>query len=133
MAYTVVIRYTGAEQIDIDTICAQIPRIFCPANSYIDLPAYTEGIPADADEESRVAGKSVYATNVDGWGSIDVSEPFASTSVPMSSPLAQFKLAVIGEDNEVTFDVDDYKEAFYYKTLGSQMKDQGFEVTVTKN
>lgn len=130
MAYTVVIKYNGVEQ-DLEKLCAPIMRLFTPNNSYIDTPAYTEGIPADKAEEERVAGKSVYATNVDGWGSIQPAEPFASTSIPMSSPLAQFKLAVVGENNQVTFDVDDYKEAFYYKTLGSQMADQGFEVTVT--
>ena len=57
----------------------------------------------------------------------------ASTGIPLPVPLAQFKLAVVGEDNQVTFDVDDYKEAFHYQQLGEQMADQGFEVTVTKN
>lgn len=131
MAYTVVIKYIGVEQ-DVTKVICPVCRIFKPDNSYIDSPAYTQGIPVDAEEGDRVAGKSIYATNVDGWGSVDLQEPYASTSVPFPTPLAQFKLAVVGEDNEVTFDVDDYKEAFYYQQLGEQMKDQGFEVTVTK-
>ena len=32
----------------------------------------------------------------------------------------------------LSFEVDDYKEAFYYKQLGEDMKDQGFTVTVTE-
>lgn len=132
MAYTVTITYNGVET-EVEKLCAQICRFFAPKNSYVDLPAYTEGIPADADDESKVAGKSCYATNVPGFGSIEAAEPFATTSIPMSTPLAQFKLAVVGEDNTVEFDVDDYKEAFYYKQLGAQMADQGFTVEVVKN
>ena len=131
MAYTVAIEYKGVEQ-ELEKICAPIMRLFQPNNSYIDTPAYTEGIPADKPDDEKISGKSVYATNVDGWGSLDMAEPFATTSVPMSGPLAQFKLAVVGEDNKVEFEVDDYKEAFYYQQLGDQMADQGFVVTVTK-
>ena len=133
MAYTVVITYKGVEpnpEIDVASIC----RLFKPDNAYIDMPAYTEGVPVGAEDADKVSGKSVYATNVQGWGSIDVQEPYASTSIPFPVPLAQFKLAAVGgEDQSVTIEVDDYKEAFYYQQLGEQLKDQGFEVTVTKN
>lgn len=131
MAYTVVIKYNGVVQ-DPEQLVSPICRLYKPDNSYIDTPAYTEGIPADAEDADKKAGKSVYSTNVDGWGHIDVQEPFATTSVPFPVPLAQFKLAVVGEDNQVEFEVEDYKEAFYYQQLGAQMADQGFEVTVTK-
>lgn len=130
MAYTVVIKYNGVEQ-EVDRVAAPICSLFVPTSSYIDTPAYTEGIPADVEDDEKVALKSVYATNVKGWGSIKVPEPYASTSVPFPAPLAQFKLAVVGEDNQVTFDVDDYKEAFYYQELGAALADQGFEVMVT--
>lgn len=116
MAYTINIKYIGVEK-DVTQIAAPICRIFAPCNSYVDLPAYSG---------------TVYDTNVDGFGSIEQMEPFASTSIPFPVPMAQFKLAVVGENNEVEFDVDDYKEAFYYMQVGAAMKDQGFVVTAKK-
>lgn len=132
MAYTVSITYTGVDPSPIMSV-APISRIYKPDSSYIDTPVYTEGGPIGEDVD-KVYGKSIYATNVDGWGEIDVLEPFASTGIPFPVPLAQFKLAAVGgTDNSVTFDVDDYKEAFYYMQLGKELADQGFEVSVTKN
>lgn len=130
MSYTVTIEYTGIDS-QVDKVCGQISRMYCPRNSYIDTPVYTQGYPVDAEsDDDREYTKSVYATNVEGWGSTEVPEPYATTSIPFSSPLAQFKLAVVREDNVVTFEVDDYKEAFYYQTVGAQLADQGFTVTV---
>ena len=62
-------------------------------------------------------------------------EPYATTSFPYPVPLAQFKLAVVGEDDgeggkTVTFTVDTYEEAFWYMQAGSVLGDQGFTVTV---
>lgn len=130
MAYTVTIEYRGIEK-EPAKIVAPVCRIFRPDSSYIDSPAYVNGI-TDADG-NEVCGKSVYATNVDGWGKIDVLEPFATTAIPFPVPLAQFKLAVVGENNKVEFEVDDYKEAFYYMQVGEAIKDQGFDVTVVKH
>ena len=91
-----------------------------PSNSYVDTPAY--------------AG-TVYDTNVEGFGQLNIMEPYATTSFPFPVPLAQFKLAVVGTDGdggkEVEFTVDTYEEAFWYMTAGAQLKDQGFTVTVT--
>ena len=112
--FTVNIKFNGVPAA-LENITAQICRIFAPKSSYVDTAAY--------------AG-TVYDTNVDGFGANAPLEPFASTSVPFPVALAQFKLAVVGANNEVTFDVADYKEAFYYKTIGDQMADQGFTVTV---
>lgn len=115
MAYTVKITYKGIEK-DASKIVAPICRLFVPNNCYADTPAY-EG--------------TVYDTNVDGFGHVEMVEPYASVSVPFPVPLAQFKLAVVGENNEVTFDVEDYKEAFYYMQVGEQLESQGFEVEVS--
>lgn len=124
--YTVTIKYTGVSG-EVAIGPAPIARLWNPEGSYIDSAAY-EG--------------SVYDTNVEGWGEIAPVSPYDSTSVPYPVALAQFKLATVGEDllndddevigKQVSFDVDDYKEAFFYKTLGEQMADQGFEVTVEK-
>jgi hypothetical protein len=78
--------------------------------------------------------------NTRGFGSIDLMDPYADTSFPFPVPLAQFKLAVVGEDEmnddtptgrkTVTFTVDSYMEAFWYMEAGKALADQGFEVTV---
>lgn len=133
MAYTVKITYLGVET-DPERIAAPICRIFAPTNSYIDTVAYTEGYhnSLTTGDIADVYGKSIYATNVDGWGSLPEVEPFASTSIPFPVPLAQFKMAVVGgTDNSVSFDVEDYKEAFYYMEVGKALEDQGFQVKVT--
>ena len=114
MAYTVTIKYTGVSG-EVAIGAAPIARLWNPDGSYIDSVAY-EG--------------TVYDTNVAGFGEVPAVAPYDSTSIPYPVALAQFKLATVGNDNEVTFDVEDYKEAFFYKTLGEQMADQGFEVTV---
>lgn len=116
MSYTVTIAYAGKTP-EAVRIANQICGMFDIKGSYIDTAAYSG---------------SVYDTNVEGWGYIAALEPFKTTSVPFPSPLAQFKLAVVGTDNSVTFTVDTYYEAFYYATIGEQLKDQGFTVTVAE-
>ena len=135
MSYSIRITYRGVET-DPDRIIAPICRIFKPDNSYVDTQVFTEGgpIPGDDVDAKIKYGKSVYATNVDGWGRADSAEPFISTSIPFPVPLAQFKLAMVGgTDHSVTIETDDYKEAFYYQQIGYALEDQGFEVEVTKN
>lgn len=112
MAYKVTITYAGVTQ-DIEGLVAPIMRIYKPNDSYVDTAGY--------------AG-TVYDTNVPGWGELPVPEPYATTSIPFPVPLAQFKLAVVG--NPVVFEVEDYKEAFYYQQIGFAMADQGFAVEV---
>lgn len=120
MAYKVKIVYTGPA-VDSIQFVSPICRLFVPSNSYVDTSAY-EG--------------TVYDTNVDGFGKIDLMEPYASTSFPFPVPLAQFKLAVIGEDDEesggkkVEFEIATYMEAFWYMQAGIALADQGFTVTV---
>lgn len=121
MAYKVKIVYTGPAVESIQFV-SPICRLFVPNNSYVDTPAY-EG--------------TVYDTNVDGFGKIDLMEPYASTSFPFPVPLAQFKLAVVGEDDttsggkKVEFEVASYMEAFWYKQAGDALADQGFTVVIT--
>lgn len=127
MAYNVTITYKGPEAESIQVV-NPICRMFQPCNSYVDTPAY-EG--------------TVYDTNVDGWGKIDLMEPYATTSFPFPVPLAQFKLATVGEDvkdkdgnvigKKVTFFVDSYMEAFWYKQAGTALAEQGFTVEVEED
>lgn len=114
MAYTVTITYTGPATDSINVVLPISPTFF-PTNSYVDSTAY--------------AG-TVYDTNVEGWGTIDLMEPYKTTSFPFPVPLAQFKVAAVGTSGTVTFTVDTYMEAFWYTQAGIQLKDQGFTVEV---
>lgn len=122
MAYKVKIVYTGPSVESIQFV-SPICRLFVPSNSYVDTPAYKG---------------TVYDTNVEGFGKIDLMEPFASTSFPFPVPLAQFKLAVVGENDEdsdgkkAEFEVATYMEAFWYKQAGVALADQGFIVDVSE-
>ena len=123
MAYTVKILYKGPEAPTNIPFVSPICPLYIPTNSYIDTPAY-EG--------------TAYDTNVAGFGTINIMEPYATTSFPFPVPLAQFKLAVVGKDSEtvegakeVEFTVDTYEEAFWFMTAGNQLANQGFTVTVT--
>lgn len=134
MAYTVKITYIAPEAESANT-ALPIASMFVPCGSYVDSAVMVDGGPI-RDPEDKQYEKSIYATNVDGWGSYEVQEPFATTSIPLSVPMAQFKLATVADQEDekgnkyVEFDVEDYKEAFYYKELGLQMADQGFIVEV---
>lgn len=119
MAYTITITYTGVTAPSA-ALVSPVCRLYTPDNSYVDTAAY--------------AG-TVYDTNVDGFGFIDLMEPYKTTSFPFPVPLAQFKAAVVGAvqndgSYKVEFTVDSYMEAFWYAQVGEQVKDQGFTVTV---
>lgn len=131
MAYTITITYKGVEK-EIEGKVVPICRYFSPDNSYIDTPVFKEGYPQDADAADKNYGKSVYATNVEGWGELGTKDPYDTTSIPMPVPMAQFKMAAMAEDNKFVFEVEDYREAMYYAELGRQMADQGFDIQVKK-
>ncbi len=124
MAYNITIIYKGPATESI-SFASSICRMYEPNNSYIDTKAY-EG--------------TVYDTNVEGFGKINLMEPYATTSFPFPVPLAQFKLAVLGEDvkdsggnitgKKVTFSVESYMEAYWYIQAGFALADQGFTVEV---
>ncbi len=135
MAFNVTIKYLGKEAAATDTmVVAPIYRLMVPAKSYIDMPAYTNpDYPAHTDpvqtaEEVNFMTRK-YATNVDGWGGcLPLPEPYASTSIPLPVPLAQFKLALLSGE-EVTFEAD-FQQAMYYANIGPALISEGFEVTV---
>lgn len=57
-----------------------IPPYFAPENSYVDSNAFVNGVPASVDPEYAGYGKSVYATNVAGWGYLPGLKPLANTT-----------------------------------------------------
>ena len=115
MAYTVTITYAGPQGADIRLPMYTICPTFVPTNCYADSTSF--------------AG-TAYDTNVEGYGTIELMEPFKTTSFPFPVPLAQFKVAAVGTSGTATFTVDTYTEAFWYVQAGLALKDQGFTVEV---
>lgn len=136
MPYKVKITYTGIAE-PIEKSASPICSVFAPTGSYIDTAVYTEGHPLGAEADAKNYGKSIYASNVDNYGKIQVKEPFATTSIPYPVALAQFKVSAVSDKPDakghpyVEFEVNDYKEAFYYKEIASALEELGFVVEVT--
>lgn len=116
MAYTVTIKYTGPATDNIRFVYPICP-VFLPTNSYVDTTAL-DG--------------TVYDTNVKGLGDFSVAEPFKTTSFPFPVPLAQFKVAALGTSGTLEITVETQTEALWYKQIGDQIADQGFEVTIAE-
>lgn len=125
--YKVKIIYNGPANPEHIRFVSPICPVYCPCNSYVDTAAYKD---------------TCYDTNIEGFGKIDVLEPYASTSFPFPVPLSQFKVAVIGKPvnaeapngpKYVEFNVDSYMEAFWYTQAGIALADQGFVVESTPN
>lgn len=138
MATTVKIIYTGPV-VDVTRKGTAIMRIFTPDNSYVDTPVFTDGY-ANADEvgDGEGYGKSIYATNVAGWGKLHGLLPMASTT----TKFAQFERAVIAKFNAdaagttntgITFSVDGYEEEIYWNQIAANMWQDGFYIEVGSN
>lgn len=138
MATSVTIKFVGPASGDIVRKGMSIPRYFAPQNSYVDSPVYMEGFDPTADgnyAEGEAYGKSIYATNVDGWGNFPGLAPMASTT----TKFAQFERAVLvaieakknDEENKgITFEVEGYEEEIYWTQIGRQMAPEGFYIKV---
>lgn len=135
MATTITIIYTGPIVEDIRK-GMEIARYFEPTNSYVDSPVFTDGYANEsAVGDKKTYEKSIYATNVEGWGQLDGILPTASASVK----LAQYERAVLaaaeaekaGSANKgITFDVEGYEEEIYWNQIAPHMVDQGFYTKV---
>lgn len=143
MATTVKIKYVGFAEAQIErSMVWPICRTFSPNGSYIDSPVYTEGYPgveghtaADGEAKDWTYGKSVYATNVAGWGNLPGLLPMAHTV----TRFAQFERAVMiaaeaqkkGTTNEgISFEVEGYEEELYWNQMAANMADQQFYIEV---
>lgn len=105
----------------------QIARYFAPNNSYIDSPVFTEGYPnEDGVGDGAAYGKSIYATNVDGWGKACGLLPMASTTTKFAqyerAAMAAAEAKAKGEKNEgITFEVEGYEEDIYWNQIAANM------------
>lgn len=134
----VTIKYTGSVLLEaaIDEMrsnACSIAPVFAPTGGYTNTPVFTEGYPVDAADAAKKYGKSVYATNVYGWGQLPGLPPMANTTIPF----AQFERAVLsaaeakkaGKANTgIEFTVDGYKEEIYWHQMSAAMVDQGFYI-----
>ena len=135
MSVTVKILYTGAIVDDIRD-GEQIARYFAPNNSYVDTPVFTKGYAnEDGVGDGRSYGKSIYATNVDGWGSANGLLPNAS----FTGKFAQFERAKMAaaeaekagtENTGITFEIDGYEDEIYWNQMAANMWQEGFFIQV---
>lgn len=138
MATTVKIIYTGPA-VEADRQGQSIYRMFVPDNSYVDGKAYTEGYtnPGSVGDGNSY-GKSIYATNVDGWGSLPGLLPMASTTVKFAeferAVLAAYEAKKAGTTNAgITFSIDGYEEELYWNQMAANMWETGFYIEVGSN
>ena len=124
-AVTVKIIYTGAIVEDVRA-GEQIARYFAPMNSYVDTDVMVKGY-ANADQvgDKKTYGKSIYATNVDGWGTLPGLLPNATTV----DKITEFELANEG----ITFEIDGYEAEVYWNQMAENIFRKGFYVEVGDN
>lgn len=127
MAEQATIKYVGLP-VDEVRLGMSIPAIFEPTGSYVDSDAYVNGHPDNY-------GKSIYATNVHGWGELYGLLPLASTPIK----LAYFEMAVMesikaqkaGQEIPViTVDIEDAQDKLWWLQMAPNFVSSGFLVTV---
>ena len=128
MATTVKIKYVGPVEDVIRNAPNQIPAIFEPTNSYVDTIPYVSGY-------STYYGKSIYATNVDGWGKLAGLLPIASAPIKF----AYFERAVIGAAQAkiegtdipvITVDAADAADTLWWTQMAPNFVGSGFYISV---
>lgn len=132
----VTIIYSGPVVDDIVRKGMSIPRYFEPRNSYVDSPVFTDGFNnTDNLGDGESYGKSIYATNVDGWGDLPGLIPMEANT----TRFAQYQRAIFaakeakdaGTKNEgITFAIEGYEEVIYWTQIGRNMVDEGFYTKV---
>lgn len=130
--------YTGAIVDDVRD-GAEIARYFAPMNSYVDTPVFTDGYAnEDAVGDKKSYGKSIYATNVDGFGNCPGLLPEAS----YTGKFAQFQRAVLAaitaknagtENDGITFEIEGYEEEIYWNQMARNIFEQGYYIEVGDN
>lgn len=137
-AVTVKIIYTGAIVEDVRA-GEQIARYFAPMNSYVDTDVMVKGY-ANANQvgDKETYGKSIYATNVDGWGTLPGLLPNATTVDKITefelAKKAAAKATAEGTANKgITFEIEGYEAELYWNQMAENIFRQGFYVEVGDN
>lgn len=127
MAEQATIKYVGLPIEDVRQ-GMNIPAIFEPTGSYVDSNVYVNGHPDDY-------GKSIYATNVKGWGELYGLLPLASTPIK----LAYFEMAVMESIKAqaagkaiptITVDIEDAQDKLWWLQMAPNFVGSGYYITV---
>lgn len=136
MATTVKIIYTLSEPVEIRPV-AGISRLYTPDGSYIDTPVYTNGLDTDAtvDDVPVGYGKSIYATNVAGWGKLFGLVPDASFTGRFAEYQRAINAAIAAKaagttNTGISFSIDGYLEELYWNQIAPHMVSEGFYTKV---
>ena len=118
------IKYVGPVESDVRNAPNAIPAIFAPINSYVDLTVYTAGLEGHY-------GKSIYATNVSGWGTLLGLLPIASAPILF----AYFEQAVLAAGTDapvvyVNYDEADNQSILWWNQMAPNFVGLGFIVNV---
>jgi len=139
MATKVLIKYVGPVA-EVERKGMEIARYFAPQNSYVDSPVYSEGYDPENFEGAKgeAYGKSIYATNVVGWGELPGLLPMAHTTTKFAqferAAIAAFEAAANDEENKgIDFEVEGYEEEIYWNQMCRNMADMGFYSEVGDN
>lgn len=140
MAKQVTIIYNGPAQ-DIEREGQSICPLFVPAGSYVDSKVYKEGLSAEATVDEQAVdvsyGKSIYATNVEGWGSLPGLLPIASAPIKF----AYFERAIAvakaakesgSANNGVVVAINNADEELYWNQMAPHFIGSGFTVTIAE-
>jgi hypothetical protein len=135
MSVAVKIIYLGAKFDEVRQ-GEQIARYFYPNNSYVDTPVFTKGYAnEDAVGDKESYGKSIYATNVDGWGNCPGLLPSASAT----NKFVQFERAILAaaeakksgaENTGISFEIEGYEDEIYWNQMAQNMYQDGFYIEV---
>ena len=104
-----------------------IANCMAHTGSYVDTPVFQEGHGEDY-------GKSVYATNVKGWGRLKGLQPNHSAPVNFAyldrAVAAAAEAEANGTENTgISITVDD-KERLWWEQMAPSLADQGFEISL---
>lgn len=121
---------------------------FNPIGGYTNSPAMVQGYKnmrnaEEGENFGEVYGRSVYATNVPGWGKLKGLIPMDTATTVFAyfeQAVRVFHKALIEAEGDeealetlntgVTFEVDGYKEEIYWMQLADNFRDQGYTVKI---
>ena len=128
----VIIKYYGPACLRDERVVRPICPVMLPCNSYADSDVMVNG------NEEAGYGKSIYATNVHGFGSIIEGVSAPMLNLPFPGGFKAVNMAIVGEEKtddagktyrELSIEVTDYKEVLYFKELAAHVAPD-FEITV---
>lgn len=122
--------------VEFDRRGMEIPRYFAPMNSYVDSPVYVDGY-ENKDElgDKESYGRSIYATNTDGWGHLPGILPMASFSGRFAeyarAAMVAMKAKIEDTENEgIEFEIEGYQEELYWNQMAPHLVGEGFYTKV---